>query len=74
MPPLHQPLNYRQRTRQSAYNDRLETDLALAGILRRILRGERWWAQEDGSLLAIDDSVDLTPGERLAVLQAVREA
>lgn len=51
-----------------------DTIPVLAGILRRFLRGERWWAQEDGDILSIDDSVDLTPGERAAVLQAVREA
>lgn len=47
-------------------------DTALAGILRRLLRGERWWVE--GDLLYIDDSVDLSAAEQAAVLQAVREA
>lgn len=47
--------------------DRSHPDTVLANILRRYLHGHRWWIADDGGLLAIDDCLDLTAGERDAV-------
>lgn len=43
-------------------------DRELADTFRRILRQDRWTITRDGTLLHIDDTVDLEP-EELAAIQ-----